>query len=418
MPYRELYLVMVTEENNNKFYHMIQENQNDDTFVAKYGRVNKTSTDEIYSIDKWDKKYKEKLKKGYRDLTQLRAVAGTSSTFKSLDASIADLINKLQSYSNNTVKQNYTISIGAVTPMQLQAAQDALNKAAHLYEEAKDMYELGGKYSDSVIKEINNYLLEVYTVLPRLMDNVRDHLVYEEQLPTTIARKIGNEQDILDSLSTQVNIHNIDDKDEQTLVDALGLEVELVTDFELIKAAKDMMTDSQHLFHKLYRIENKKTRQKYNNYLPEDITLWEGNQKVLFHSSRNANWLSILENGLLIRPSGVVHTGSMLGDAIYFADRAKKSIGYSSLENSYWAGGNSREAYLAIYEVYLGKSLHLQSYADLQNYRHKLNYNELGSLGYDSVFADASRGGWLYNNEYTVYHPSQCTIKYLIELKN
>jgi poly [ADP-ribose] polymerase len=37
----------------------------------------------------------------------------------------------------------------------------------------------------------------------------------------------------------------------------------------------------------------------------------------------------------MIRPSGAVYTGSMFGDGIYFADKAAKSIGYSSLSGSY-----------------------------------------------------------------------------------
>jgi poly [ADP-ribose] polymerase len=43
-----------------------------------------------------------------------------------------------------------------------------------------------------------------------------------------------------------------------------------------------------------------------------------------------------MQTGLLIRPSGAVHTGSMFGDGIYFADKAQKSIGYSSLSGSHW----------------------------------------------------------------------------------
>lgn len=416
MPYRELYLVMVTGENNNKFYHMIQEGMYDETFIVNYGRVNKTSTTEKYHKSQWDKKYKEKIKKGYKDVTELRAVSSSSSTFRDMDASVAGLINKLQSYSSNTVKQNYTISIGAVTERQLNAAQSALNNAVSVYEQAKEHYVLDRRYNDNDIKYINEELLQLYTVLPRLMNNVRDYLVDESKTPEYILRLIGREQDILDSLATQVNIHNVDDKDQVTLLDALGLEVSAVTEHGKINVLKNLMTDSANLFYKAYVVNNKRTAKDYSRYHKE-IEAFNPNEKMLFHSSRNANWLSILEKGLLIRPSGVAHTGSMLGDAIYFADRARKSIGYSSLENSYWAGGNSKEAYLAIYRVYTGSSLVLKSGADLQKHRSNLNYNSLNRLGYNSVFADASYGGWLHNNEYTVYQPNQCTIEYLIELK-
>lgn len=419
MSYKYYYLTLVSAENNNKFYEARWENQADDTFVAKYGRVNLTSTDQIYAVDQWDKKYKEKIKKGYRDLTTLRAVTKSSSTFRDLDSSIAGLISKLQSYSSNAVKTNYTIAVGAVTPLQLQAAQQALNDATLAFTDrltrlvAVDPLYIPGDYGD-----INNSLLELYTILPRKMDKVQYHLINDDQNRIEwIKSLLANEQDVLDSLATQVTIYNTDDKDDQTILTALGLEVSLVTDGQEIETVKKLMTDSANLFSKLYKINNIKTYKGYTVYRPPNKTLLISDERLLFHSSRNANWLSILENGLLIRPSGVATTGSMLGDAIYFADRAKKSIGYSSLENSYWAGGNSKEAYLALYNVYLGKSLKLQSYADLHTYSYQLNYNDLNKLGYNSVFADASRGGWLYNNEYTIYQPNQCTIEYLIELK-
>jgi len=61
-------LIMVTAENNNKFYEM-QENT-DDTFTVVYGRIGMSGVSRTYPIRQWDKKYKEKIKKGYRDLSR------------------------------------------------------------------------------------------------------------------------------------------------------------------------------------------------------------------------------------------------------------------------------------------------------------------------------------------------------------
>jgi poly [ADP-ribose] polymerase len=61
-----------------------------------------------------------------------------------------------------------------------------------------------------------------------------------------------------------------------------------------------------------------------------------------------------MQTGLLIRPSGAVHTGSMFGDGIYFADKAQKSIGYSSLSGSHWTKGNENRAFLALFDVHVG----------------------------------------------------------------
>ena len=60
---------MVTENNNNKYYEMIP---NGDNFTVKYGRVGASAQVASYSASQFDKKYNEKIKKGYVDQTELR----------------------------------------------------------------------------------------------------------------------------------------------------------------------------------------------------------------------------------------------------------------------------------------------------------------------------------------------------------
>lgn len=49
----------------------------------------------------------------------------------------------------------------------------------------------------------------------------------------------------------------------------------------------------------------------------------------------------------------------MFSDGIYFANKAQKSIGYSSLRGSYWANGNDNKGYLILFSVNLGKQKHI-----------------------------------------------------------
>jgi hypothetical protein len=51
--------------------------------------------------------------------------------------------------------------------------------------------------------------------------------------------------------------------------------------------------------------------------------------------------------GLLIRPSGAVHTGSMFW--YLYLDKAQKSIGYSSLSGSHCGNG----IFLALFDVHV-----------------------------------------------------------------
>lgn len=48
---RPTYLIMVTAENNNKYYNCFPEGDN---FRVEYGRVNSTKTTTSYPMSKWE----------------------------------------------------------------------------------------------------------------------------------------------------------------------------------------------------------------------------------------------------------------------------------------------------------------------------------------------------------------------------
>lgn len=108
-------------------------------------------------------------------------------------------------------------------------------------------------------------------------------------------------------------------------------------------------------------------------------------------------------------------TGSMFGNGIYAVNKARKSIGYTSLKGSYWASGSSNTAYLAIFEFATGKEWRILDNEKYSYWMGRIDEQQVKSKGCDSVFA---RGGVdLRNNEYIIYNSNQCTIRYLIELK-
>jgi poly [ADP-ribose] polymerase len=61
-------LVMVTEANNNKFYIMEEKNG---LIHIEYGRVDSSSTKLTKPVSQWGSIYREKTKKGYKDVTHL-----------------------------------------------------------------------------------------------------------------------------------------------------------------------------------------------------------------------------------------------------------------------------------------------------------------------------------------------------------
>jgi len=100
----------------------------------------------------------------------------------------------------------------------------------------------------------------------------------------------------------------------------------------------------------------------------------------------------------------------MFGDGIYGADKAQKSIGYTSLSGSYWARGSAATAFLALFDFHVGNQKHVTR----SNYG--LNKKNLVADGFDSVFAEG--GADLRNNEYIIYDISQATIRYIVEISN
>jgi len=54
-----------TNNHHDKFYHMI-ENKDGASFTATWGRTGSNGRTQIYGMNEWDKKYNEKINKGYK----------------------------------------------------------------------------------------------------------------------------------------------------------------------------------------------------------------------------------------------------------------------------------------------------------------------------------------------------------------
>ena len=121
-----------------------------------------------------------------------------------------------------------------------------------------------------------------------------------------------------------------------------------------------------------------------------------------------------MDSGLVLRPANAVITGKMFGYGLYFADKAKKSYGYTSGRGSYWARGSSNRAFMTLYDVHLGNSLKIKHH---ESWCYDLTESKLKARGdYDSLFALG--GADLRNNEYIVYNQSQCTARFFVELRD
>ena len=373
-----VYLVMVTANNNNKYYRMIPHG---DTFSVEYGRVGSSCQKASYSMSQWDKKYNEKVKKGYVDQTHLvqdliqKEEPTTKDGYKEItNKAIAEIVERLQSMAKQKIQQNYKVSSQQVTQAMVDEAQKVIDKLMN----------------STKVKEFNIILLELFGVIPRKMSNVKDYLASNE---TDFARILKDEQDLLDVMRGQVVQHTVDNskseattKEEkgETILEAMGLEFEEVTD-EDVAMIKSLLGDCRDKFYKAWRVKNIKTQKRFDDFVEKEKV---SKTKLLWHGSRNENWWSIINTGLVLRPTNAVITGKMFGYGIYYAPKARKSLGYTSLSGSYWARGNSNSAFMALMDVAYGKPYDVHSF-DSKYYNSSNMHNILTKLlvtGFCNVF--------------------------------
>ena len=397
--YKPRYLVMVTgTSNHNKYYKQIPHG---DTWTAEYGRVGSTAQCREYPMSQWDKKYNEKIKKGYVDqsnlVQDLIQKKSSKSQYKLIeDQVIAEIVNRLQDMANQAIADNYTISSNSVTQAMVDEAQNILTDLTTIQS----------------VDAFNQTLLKLFTTIPRKMSDVSSFLAKSEKDFGSI---IDTEQDLLDVMRGQVVQKQVEDSGDNkqydyTILEKLGLEFEECDKNDVLKI-KSALGSCSDKFYQAWRVKNMRTQKRFDEFVKEqeikDI-------KLLWHGSRNENWWSIINNGLVLKPTNAVITGKMFGYGIYFAPKARKSLGYTSLNGSYWARGNSSSAFMALMEVAYGKPYNVFSF-DSKYYQ--FNYDKLQMTCPGANSLHAHEGAMLRNDEIIVYKEDQITIKYLVELR-
>lgn len=381
----DVYLMFVDIKNgtqSNKFYNM--KDRGDGTFDAHWGRVDSTEKITNYPIHKWDSTYKSKLRKGYKDISDLKSttiVKAEDSGNKAFD----DFYSVFRRYTGDLVKKTYLAE--GCSQGQIDEAQHILNKISNL----------------TKLDEVNKNLLELYKVIPRRMADVRHHLLSDIK---SKSKFIALEQDALDSMDSS-NIMNVSNPFKE-----LGIGFNEVTSH---KKMEDLLyptmgsttrTGSRSAkIHKVYQITDKERTVEFDD--------WVSNQKdktceLLIHGTRNPNIFSILKSGLLIRPSNAYFSGAVYGDGIYHSAHSAKSLGYV---------GNDSDKLFLIQNVHMGNPYTYNGWyshgKDIS--RSEMNYNDLKQKGNDSLFVKAGDG--LLNSEYIVYNKEQTNTNFLVWMK-
>lgn len=388
-------LIMVTPDNNNKYYEMIYNGGS--TFTAKYGRVEATETVIQKPYSDWHSVYNSKVKKGYKDVTDfvttkvvqnqpVDSKLGTTG-----DNLVDEFLTLMKRYTDNLVSNTYSVTAVNVSQAQVDEAQAALNLLVKA-DKKDEQY-------------INKLLTELYMIIPRKMRHVKDHLLPNINLDKTLEQ----EQDNLDAMASQVaqitpKKAKATKKKTQNLLDVLGITMK----------TGQPNPEISYLLDQIFNGTSKKLHGIFECNKPSEdtnIKEWMKDKKnkttkILIHGTRCSSVIPILEQSLKIRPSGNFQfSGKVYGDGNYFSEVVQKSLNYTGIDN---------DKILLVYEVHTGNPFVYDGWYRGNSF--SLNLNELQKRGFDSTYVKAGNG--LLNSEIIAYSEKQNRIKYIIWLKN
>jgi poly [ADP-ribose] polymerase len=373
------------------------------TLHIEYGRVDSTSTKLTKPMSEWSKLYREKTKKGYKDVTHLVTekvvdeIEEVDEVLSKLDeAKVNAFLDLMQKYTDGLVKNTYSVTYKSVTVEQVKKAQAILDEFDKLNKKDE--------------KAVNEKLLELYTVIPRKMERVQNYL-----LPVLdLDKALEKEQDNIDAMSAKVQMYeqekanSKDNKDKpvkvkQTVLDVLGLKsmTEIKSNKELDYLVNQV--GGRTRIEGIFELEKPAENKTFDTWMSKQKNV---QTRTLIHGTRCSSVLSILKQGLKIRPSGNFQfSGKVYGNGNYFSEVVQKSLGYTGYDN---------DKILLVYEVHTGNPFVYDGWYRGNSFT--LDYKNLQQRGFDSTYVKAGNG--LLNSEIIAYNEEQCRIKYIIWLKN
>lgn len=373
---RKVELIMVTAENNNKFYRM--EELGDGNFKAEYGRVGGHTSTRTYSMGQWNSKYNSKIKKGYTDVTDYQTVTDTVAMVFP-DDGVKELYNMLMRYTSDNISNNYTVKVGAVTQSMVEDAQDLINQFT--------------------LKPSDELLIQLFRVLPRKMGQVSHYLLDSDGKGAN--RIIEREQNLLDSMSSGVIANTVVEGDFQK---TFGITINEVTPPKEVYDLFVPTNSSKYRIKKCFAVLDPVRQKQFDDHVR---SVPNKSRRLLIHGTRNPNVLKILKSGLILRPTNVHISGKAYGEGIYHSFHTDKSINYT---------GHDSDKVFFLQDVHMGKHYTYEGWyrkgKDLD--RSDMSKKGLAKLGYDSLYVKPGDG--LRNSEYIVYDEVQTTVKYLLWL--
>ncbi|WCK57307.1 WGR domain-containing protein (plasmid) [Aneurinibacillus sp. Ricciae_BoGa-3] len=396
------------QDNSNKFYIAeLQEGSGVYPYriYTEYGRMGKNPRKEgRFFHSRWeaDSEFQDilssKQAKGYEKIDVDDGFSFSPSTsvkvttkapkqnLTNINDKVLKLIGKLYQEATGYLVSSIQTPLGKLTSFQVSKGLEILNKIEELLDK--------GSHTN-----LDYYSNQFYSIIPVIFGTKVDYrkFIIDDYI------KLNDKKDLLGVMSSVVKVQNDLEKTLEEKYKALNIKLKSLSSRtkeykHLVEFIKNSQGHNHHFkinVQDIFQVEDMVGFDKFNPY---NVSTME-----LFHGSRNENILSIMQNGLKIKPKSAVHTGSMFGSGIYFADQSSKSANYCWGFNN---GAGSDSYYLFVCDVATGK---IKEYEDAQPHL------TTAPRPYNSVLGKKGRS--LIHNEYIVYKDSQVKIKYIVEFK-
>jgi len=324
------------------------------------------------------------------------ALKRDSALHPSVRRMLVSLSKEVKSISSSQVVDTKKLPLGRLTMETLLKAEETLDKVVELLTEMIEATD-SAKF-DEIRKQVKDLTKKFYQLIPtvgpipKAFENLHDiHLrdaqAYLEELKSgTVASQV-----ILAAHHNKLNMNPVDFvfKFLRTRMEPLPIHhMERIAIEEYFRNTIDASSSQRHkdlCVKNVFVIDRIDAKDAPNAEEFEQV----GNHVLLWHGTSNSNLISVLKQGLLVRPPDAQVTGASFGKGIYFADMAEKAFSYSrafhgqNLEVDGIDEDSLPRAYLLLCDVALGNS---KCAFDGQSFSTSLRDNQ-DHEGYDSIFA-------------------------------
>jgi poly [ADP-ribose] polymerase len=371
-----------------------------------------------YPISMWDTILDSYISRGYFVVPGKTAPAsskyitqGSTNTVEP-NADAQELIDILYALAKHEAQQTFSFKVSDLTKEQIDKATEIF----HIMSQT---------YKDISLDEFNNMLCQYFSIVPRRMRKVNDHLVKgrddkgnklsDDDINEEKGLKLQKEMDLFDTMLNILHGESMIDSN-QSFCNEYGLNIRKADekDEEYIKKK---LGDDAGRFKKAWKVQNGNTEKLFNEFCEQNsLTDDNGGIAHLWHGSGSENLLSILISGILVNPHNAltgespIICGKAYGLGKYFAPRAAKSLGYTK------HGGNNTAVFLLLNKVAVGQK-HTQYNGQL-GINHELTWEGLQKIkpGAFCTWAEMQYSHFR-NDEVIVYQDSQSTIEYLVQVE-